>query len=99
MLKEKISRVSEILREKVEVRRAGQLIKASDWSYMVGFKDEDTEMGDILEIRGFKGEPNLMKCDLLKGNISEYSYIRVTGFSEKTVLGVVDVRRRVVSSS
>jgi hypothetical protein len=97
MWREGINKVSEIFREKSEISKAKGLIMGSDWSFIVGFREETTEVGDVLGIRGFKGEPNLMMCDLLRKNINRYSLVRVTAFSDEKVLGVIDVHRRVIS--
>lgn len=95
MWKERINRISEFVREKSEVHKAKSLIKASEQSFMVGFREESTEVGDKLGIRGFKGEPTLMMCDLLGRSVYKYSLISVTGFNgDNRMTGNIEVRRR-----
>lgn len=84
------------MEEKIGLFKARCLVNKSDWTYVIGFKDENTELGDILDSSGFKGDPRLMTCDVIRKGVREYSSVCVTGFNrDNRMTGNVEIRRRV----
>ncbi|MCW1949302.1 MAG: hypothetical protein KIH89_002545 [Candidatus Shapirobacteria bacterium] len=93
---ERISKsVGSFFEEKIGLFKARCLVNKSDWTYVVGFKD-GVELGDILDSSGFKGDPKLMTCDVIKRGIREYPSVCVTGFNrDDRMTGNVQIRRRI----